>query len=154
MLNFCLVWILGGNHFPASAITSVQIVCHSLLSPHISSYCDQGTDQEIPSPKHAQNAISHDAHLLALWRLLSPSFLCLLVLFHITGSPHILAKRLWDKEAERKTWSQREAQAQSTSGCWQLSQNLFTDSKYVPIFTDPSDVCKWARAVRSCVEKW
>ena len=45
------------------------------------SYCDQGADQEIPSPKNAQNAVSHDAHLLAPWRLPSPSFLCLLVLF-------------------------------------------------------------------------
>lgn len=33
-------------------------------------------------------------------------------------------------------------------------QNLFTDSTYVLIFTDPSDVCKWGKAVRSCVEKW
>lgn len=53
MLNFYLFWFVGGNHFPASAITSVQIMCHSLLFPHIHCYFDWGADQEIPSPKNA-----------------------------------------------------------------------------------------------------
>ena len=140
---------MGGSHFPASAITSVQIMCHSLLFPHIHCYFDRGADQEILSPKNALQGnplLGMESTRIPIYFPLEgylplPSFV-FWSFFNTAVSPHIHAQRLWDKKAERKTRSQREAKAQSIGGCWQLSQTLFTDNTYVLIFTDPSDVCK------------
>lgn len=112
-------------------------------------------NQEIPSsknalqgpPLHRMETTTIPLKVTCTFLPLSPSLISIqLAPWHPCWEP-------WDKEAEKKTRSQREAQAQSTRGCWQLSQSLFTDNTYVLIFTDPSNVCRWGKVVRSYPEK-
>ena len=156
MLNFCLIWIVGGNHFPASAITFVQIVCRSLLLPHINSYFDRGADQEIPSPKNAQNAISHDAYLRAPWRLPSPSFLCLLVLFQCNWLSPCPCQEAWgkggeeDSESERRpsTKPQRVLAALTKSIYWQhIGTNIYWSLRFLQMRQSCKELCRKVAAM-------